>query len=253
MIQPLKDPAPVAPLFGDWPETILWSCLQGIMGTVYADDPAAPHSAAAVLGDFCFLAGAPIPELAEQALQGRASRILIPKDGRWNALILQRFGDRATPITRYATRKTPAVFDRPHLQKLASGLEKPYTISIINKLLYHLCKEDAWSRDLVSQFPDWSAFQELGLGFVVLQNGRPVSGASSYSRYREGIEIEIDTHPDHRRRGLALACGARLILECLDRGLYPSWDAHTPASLALAERLGYTLSHPYPAFFVSGL
>lgn len=105
----------------------------------------------------------------------------------------------------------------------------------------------------MSQFPDWRTFRALGLGFAVLKDGQPVSGATSYSRYREGIEIEIDTHPDFLRRGLALACGARLILECLDRGLYPSWDAHTPASLALAERLGYTLCRPYPAFLVSAL
>ena len=51
--------------------------------------------------------------------------------------------------------------------------------------------------------------------------------ASSYTVYRGGIEIEIDTHPDHRRRGLARACGAALMLECLKRGLY-SWDAQNP-------------------------
>lgn len=253
MICQLDVPGRAAPLFGSWPETILWSCLQGVMGAVYGDDPTAPRSAAAVLGDFCFLAGAPRTELAESALQGRSSCILIPRHEGWNPSIIQQFGDRAVPITRYATRKDPAAFDRPHLQKLSSGLGNPYTIRIINKDLYTLCKKEAWSRDLVSQFPDWQAFRDLGLGFVILKDGRPVSGASSYSRCREGIEIEIDTHPDHRRRGLALACGARLILECLDRGLYPSWDAHTTASLALAERLGYTLSRPYPAFLVSAL
>lgn len=251
MIYRLNAPAQAAPLFGDWPETILWSCLQGVMGAVYADDPAAPHSAAAILGDFCFLAGTPMPQLAEQALKGRASCLLIPKDGRWNAALVRRFGDRAVPITRYATRKDPAAFDRPHLEKLASALEKPYTIRIIDRDLYDLCRESDWSRDLVSQFPDWPAFRDMGLGFLVLQDNCPVSGASSYSRYRTGIEIEIDTHPDFRRQGLALACGARLILECLDRGLYPSWDAHTPASLALAEKLGYRFSHSYPAFLAS--
>ncbi|MDO4314491.1 MAG: GNAT family N-acetyltransferase [Oscillospiraceae bacterium] len=253
MVCRLKEPERAAVLFKGWPETILWSCLQGVMGAIYADDSDVPRSAAAMLGDFCFLAGEPLPALAEQALWGRPSCILIPKDNRWNAPITRTFGSRAAPITRYATRKDPAAFDVPHLQKLASGVEKSYTIRIIDFYLYDLCKKESWSRDLVSQFPDWDTFQSLGLGFVVLQDGRPVCGASSYSRYREGIEIEIDTHPAHRRRGLALACGARLILECLDRGLYPSWDAHTPASLALAERLGYTLSHPYPAFFVSAL
>ena len=52
-----------------------------------------------------------------------------------------------------------------------------------------------------------------------------VAGASSYSMYTGGIEIELDTKEEHRRKGLALAVAARLILECLDRGLYPCWDA----------------------------
>lgn len=251
MIYQLDDPGRAASLFGGWPETILWSCLQGVMGVVYGDDPAAPRSAAAMLGDFCFLAGEPLADLAAQALEGRETRILIPRDGCWEPAILQTFGSRAAPITRYATRKDPAAFDVPRLRILASGLEKSYTIRIIDEDLYYMCKKEAWSRDLVSQFSSWPSFQKLGVGFVVLKAGRPVSGASSYSRCREGIEIEIDTHPAHRRQGLALACGARLILECLGRGLYPSWDAHTPASLALAERLGYTFSHTYPAFFVS--
>lgn len=249
MIHPLKDPALAAALFGDWPEAILWSCLQGVMGAVYGDDASAPRSAAAVLGDFRFLAGEPSPELAELALRGPGAPLLISRDGRWDAVVLRQSGGRAVPITRYATRKD-TVFDRAHLEKLAAGLEKSYTIRIIDVDLYDLCKSGPWSRDLVSQFPDWKAFRNLGLGFAVMKDGSPVSGAASYARYREGIEIEIDTHPSYRRRGLALACGARLILECLDRGLYPSWDAHTPASLALAEKLGYRLDRPYPAFII---
>ena len=86
-----------------------------------------------------------------------------------------------------------------------------------------------------------------GLGVVVCKTGTVVSGASSYSRYDGGIEIEIDTRPDCRRQGLALVCGARLILECLKKNLYPSWDAQNKASVALAEKLGYHYCHTYPA------
>ena len=60
----------------------------------------------------------------------------------------------------------------------------------------------------------------------------------------------IDTRPDLRRRGLALSCGARLILTCLDQGLLPSWDAHDRRSAALAEKLGYRLDRPYPAYLL---
>ena len=67
-----------------------------------------------------------------------------------------------------------------------------------------------------------------------------------------GIEIEIDTKEECRRRGLALACGARLILECLDRGLYPSWDAANLDSVRLAEKLGYRFDRAYTAYETYG-
>ena len=51
--------------------------------------------------------------------------------------------------------------------------------------------------------------------------------------------------------GLLAAAAAGLILECLERGLYPSWDAANLSSVALAEKLGYTFSHEYTAFEVN--
>ena len=53
-------------------------------------------------------------------------------------------------------------------------------------------------------------------------------------------------------KGLAYACGAKLILECLEEGLYPSWDAQNKWSVALAEKLGYHFSHEYVAYEIMG-
>ena len=83
---------------------------------------------------------------------------------------------------------------------------------------------------------------------VILKDGVIVSGASSFGRYREGIEIEVDTLPSERRKGLASAACAALILRCLDEGLYPSWDAQNLSSVGLARKLGYEFSHEYPAY-----
>lgn len=66
--------------------------------------------------------------------------------------------------------------------------------------------------------------------------------------YRDGIEIEIDTREDYRRKGLALACGTKLILECIKRNLYPSWDAQNKGSVALAEKLDYNFDKEYIAY-----
>ncbi len=91
-------------------------------------------------------------------------------------------------------------------------------------------------------------FKKYGLGVIIEKDGQPVSGASSYSGYNGGIEIEIDTREDYRRRGLAYICGAKLILECLKRGWYPSWDAHNRGSVALAEKLGYHFDYEYTVY-----
>ena len=99
----------------------------------------------------------------------------------------------------------------------------------------------------MSQFSDYENYRNLGIGAVICKDNIIVSGASSYSRYQEGIEIEIDTKEEYRRKGLAYICGAKLILECLERNLYPSWDAHNKGSVALAEKLGYHYSHTYTA------
>ena len=103
----------------------------------------------------------------------------------------------------------------------------------------------------MSLYQDYETFQQRGLGVLALRQGEPVAGASSYSRYRDGIEIEIDTKEAYRRQGLATACAAKLMLCCLERGLYPSWDAATPISVALAEKLGYHFSHAYPCLEIA--
>ena len=86
---------------------------------------------------------------------------------------------------------------------------------------------------------------------AVMKDGRPVSVCSSYTSFRDGIEIEVDTLEEERRKGLAAAVSASLILSCLDDGLYPSWDAANPASVHLAEKLGYEFSHEYHCYAIS--
>ena len=63
--------------------------------------------------------------------------------------------------------------------------------------------------------------------------------------------IEIETREDYRRKGLAYICGAKLILECLKREWYPSWDAQNKWSVSLAEKLGYHFAYEYTAYEVT--
>jgi len=254
MIYEVTDTAIVSPLFGEWPETLIWSCLQGVMGKVYANDAKKPTAAMAILGDFIFFAGQPDEELAayRPSCCTRNSMIAVPQNASWQDTILQIYGGRAKEVPRYAIKKEPGIFDKGKLEKIISSLPKQYTLSMIDERLYELCKTQEWSADFVSQFPEYEMYRKMGLGAVICEKDCIVSGASSYSRYRDGIEIEIDTKKEYRRRGLALVCGAKLIVECLKRDLYPSWDAQNNASVALAEKLGYHYSHPYTAIEITG-
>ncbi|MEE0420318.1 MAG: GNAT family N-acetyltransferase [Lachnospiraceae bacterium] len=239
-------------LFEGWQETIIWSCLQNVMGTVYGDDSREPQSAAAYLGDFVFFAGVPTRELVIYMTENDPSRplILVPRTEEWGRLILNCCGERARSITRYAIKKEEGIFDRSRLVSAVESLNPEYTMKLIDEEAFAQCRESGWGGDLVSQFENYGEFRKLGLGVVALRAGELAAGAASYTRYREGIEIEVDTKEEHRRKGLAYACAARLILECLKRGLYPSWDAHNRASVGLAEKLGYHFSHEYTAFEV---
>lgn len=249
-----------ASLFDGWEETIILSCLQGIMGKIYANDLNSPTAAMVVLGDFTFLAGTPDKELASCfGAEGNFSGIfpdtqdfviMVPQNGNWTDMILEIYGSRAKAVTRYATKKEPDIFDREHLEKAAAKLPDGCELCMIDEQLYNMCKAESWSFDLVSQFQSYEDYHRLGLGVAILSNNVILSGASSYSRYESGIEIEIDTKEEYRRKGLAYACAARLILECLNRNLYPSWDAQNLLSVALAQKLGYHYSHSYTAIEV---
>ena len=165
-------------------------------------------------------------------------------------MIEQVYGDHAKKVIRYAIKKEPDVFDEEKLQVIVNNLDPEFELKLIDEQLYRECLKEEWSRDLVSQYFDYEQYREIGLGVVALDGQKIVAGASSYSSYRGGIEVEVDTRKDYRRRGLASACGARLILECRRRGWYPSWDAQNLWSVALAEKLGYHLDHEYVAYEV---
>ena len=247
MIRELEDTSKAEKLFEGWNETLIYSCLQKIMGKIFVTDTDNPVSAMAFAGCFAFLAGEPDRELIVNKPDGFV--IMTPQDDRWSALIEECYPD-ARKVMRYAIRKD-TVFDKEFLARTAAGIPKGYVLKKIDPEIYDLCLEDPVTADFVSAFGSKEKYLELGRGMVILKDGKIVSGASSYTRYKEGIEIEVDTAPSERRRGLACAVCSALILSCLEEGLYPSWDAHDMNSVQLARKFGYELDHEYVAYEVA--
>ena len=247
MIYELKDTAKAEALFAGMEDSMIRSCLQQVMGQVFVTDPERPRCAMACLACFAFFAGEPDRELVLGKPTGFT--ILVPPDEAWAKLIVDCFPD-AERYTRYAIKKDTR-FCRGRLEAMAAALPAGCSLRRIDAELYDKCLENPLFEDGVKHFGSKEAFLRLGRGFAAVKDGELVSIASSFTVYREGIEIEIDTLEEERRKGLASAVGAKLILSCLDDGLYPSWDAANMESVHLAEKLGYELSHMYHCYAVN--
>ncbi len=249
----------IEPLFAGWEESLIWSCLQGCMGQAWADSIENPQSARIILADFCYFAGKVNEGLVGNELKNhtRDFMIMVPpldESGEsWAQEIEKTFGSHCKRVNRYAIKKEDGIFDKEKLQGIVKGLDPEYELKLMDENIFCQTREQPWAVDFTSQFADYEEYQRRGLGAAVLLHGELVSGASSYTVYREGIEIEIGTKQEFRRKGLASVCGARLILECMDRGIYPSWDAQNPWSVALAQKLGYHFDRTYPAYEIYGL
>lgn len=247
MIFELEDTSKAKALFEGWQESLIWSCLQKVMGKVYVTDLEKPKSAFAFVGVFAFYAGEPDEELLKNKPAGFV--IMTPQNEAWAKLIESVYPD-AKKVTRYAIKKNTG-FDTGALKKNLELLPEGYELKNIDEKIYDLCMENPVTADFVSVFGGKENYLKDGRGVVILKNGKIVSGASSYTRYKEGIEIEVDTAEPERRKNLALISCSALILRCLEEGLYPSWDAHNQISVHLAEKLGYEFDHEYHAYEVA--
>ncbi len=254
------------PLFAWSDDTAVTSCLEGRNSSLaWADDAENPTAAVVLLGGFrpgsgafSFISGDVTSPCAKELIlawcedfEGEGTA-LVPENEKWSALIKEVLGERYNEDIRFATSKTENHFDTEKLAAFAGNIPDGYEIMLIDRALFPIVESLPWAIEAVGNFRSFDEFKnDNAIGVAALKDGEIVCAASSFSAYSGGIEIEIDTREDHRRRGLARCCGARLVLEALNRGLYPSWDAATEISLSLAESLGYVFDRKYIAHWIS--
>ena len=246
MIYELDDTEKVRQIFEGWQETLIYSCLQKVMGKVFVTETEKPQAACAYVGCFAFYAGKPDKELVMNKPNGFV--IMTPQNEEWANLIEECYPS-AKRVIRYAIKKDTK-FDKEKLSGFVGELPIGYELREIDSEIYDKCLEDPVTADFVASFKSKQSFLKLGRGMVIIKDGKIVSGASSYTSYNEGIEIEVDTVPEERRKNLATIVCSALILRCLREDLYPSWDAQNLNSVHLAEKLGYEFDHEYVVYEV---
>ena len=227
---------------------ILTSILQGVIGQVWVDNMNDPRSALAIVGHSCqfaFLGGQVDQGLLEHTKQGEV--IVVPCSPQWSDYFHTFDPQLIRGFTRYAMQ-VPQSFDRSQLISYTRSLPEPYQLRLIDETLYYQCLSQAWSRDLVGNYPTYGDFASHGKGYLVMNDQEILSGAGSFLPIEEGIEIEVDTHPDYRGLGLATVAVAQIILSCIDCSWYPSWDAHTEISRDFAKKFGYSVEFDYRSY-----
>jgi GNAT superfamily N-acetyltransferase len=237
------------PLFAAFPglHGAIDSAIEGLVGDVYADDPDAPRVGQVSFDDFHCLGGDPTAPAAREAVLSAPRGHNITAAESWQDLIRSREDVREKQ--RFAFSAPPS-WDFEHLAKLRTSLQPGLTLQRVKDQTIDAF--EALERSLIANFSTHANFLARGVGFgITNESGEFVAGCASYTISSRSLEFEIQTRPDHQRRGLALVTGARMIEHCLENGLEPCWDAAHEGSALLAERLGFVNRRPYTAYQVS--
>jgi GNAT superfamily N-acetyltransferase len=219
--------------------------IEGGMGKVFADSREAPCVALAVL-DFHFLAGDPLHANALRLFKLlQPGEVVIAPTPAWQHLVAATYPSALAVYHREAFQAEKFDVDklRRFCQALPSGFE-------LRQVRLEEVTQFATDLDpaLVYNFRSHEEFMTRGVGLGILHQGTFVCGASSAAVGGGKVEIELQTHPQFRRRGLARAVAAALILYCLEHGIEPCWDAANEPSAALARQLGFHSTGKYEAY-----
>ncbi len=237
-------------------EVTLFAAVEGRMGRLWVDRGENPSCSLVIIGDFCYLLGKYNEEDGNKMI-GIISELsrgkILDVEEQWEPVLIKLeklFPDSFRSFYRYALEGRMEWFDCSMLREFIEEVIDDYKLVRMDEELCHLTTKQAWTQDFCSNFSSVQDFLEHGMGYAVLKEGEIIAYASSYTYCEGRIEINIETKEEYRRRGLAKACAAGLILECLERRIYPRWDAANIASVALAEKLGYRFMKEYVVYSI---
>lgn len=233
-------------------DTLIRSYFEGHMGEAWVDDLDDPTAAQINVSVFTFYSGNYNTPSAEELLRNLPDDVFIITDSDgWKIKLESVHAGAFDKFSRYRFHHSDQYFDPQQLRKLVAALPAEFKVQKIDREVIKMPSLHSLSEDFTGNFDSVEDYMNRGLGYVVIHKDKVVSGASSFSIYDEGIELEVGTHPDYRKKGLAAVASAALILDCLDDQKYPSWDAANIQSARLAERLGYVMKETYDTYYVT--
>lgn len=218
--------------------------VEGQMGRAYVDDPLNPTAWRITVGPFWYFAGdADSPGGRALLAEYPPWNLLMPSPPAWAAAAKEVFGERLVAFPRYSFDASS--LSEAHLSAiLAASLHRDRVRRVDAALLAR--------PDNYVEFDDFDSaedFLERGVGYTLMEGGKLTGAAYSSLVCNRGIEVSLFVDEPYRRRGIATAISAALLLECVRRGLWANWDAANLESCALAEKLGYSPLGSYMSYY----
>lgn len=227
----------IEPLFKDIRFFMGKSVLEGIMGDAYTNNLSNSQFAILVVKSFCFISGSiEKEELKEIFNNNFKEKSIIPSDEICEQ-IEEIYGNKIIKTQRYSIKKNPT-FNTLQLEKMSKDVFPKYKIEKIKGKLIKKVREEGFKITTEN-------YEKNGIGFCCIYNNEIVGSASSNIFYKDGIEVNVRVKEEHRRKGLATAMCANLILECINKNKKISWDAKDMISVKLSEKLGFKYDSTY--------
>lgn len=240
------------PLCEDNFNVCLLSTIEGKMGKGWIDNKDNPAVGFVLVADFCYILGKykdiECENKIKDLLPKAKGKIIGVDDPNWIAVLEKYYPESFKKFNRYAIKKEPSAFNKDILNSYVSAVEGLFKIERIDEKLYDKVLSDPFMADCCCFFRSLEDFLENGRGYVIMHDNEIIAGASSYSWCKGLIDITIGTKNEYRQKGLAKAVAAKLILECLEKGIYPVWDSVDMRSVALAKNLGYSFDKEYEVY-----
>jgi len=214
------------------------SVLDGKMGQAYADNADDPRFAILLLRSYCFMSGnVEKEELKEIIHTYDLKKYKIFPSDNLKRYLEEIFQDSIRKSERYSIKKNPE-FNAEQLSKYSEYTQEEYEFVVIEGSLAKRIVEE----EFIKITDD---YEKNGIGYACIYHNELIGVASSNFIYKDGIEVNIRVREEYRKKGIATALAAKLILLCIQKNMTISWDAANLSSLRLAEKLGFQYDSTY--------
>ncbi len=188
---------------------------------------------------FVYLDGEPEAESTARVGSGFRNRPLVCLTKEWEVQIQAQYPDAA--IYRRTIMKPACRFTIPE----KTEIPEEYRLTGMDEAAFD---QHPFSHGM--NYSCYAAFQAEGSGTVIYHGGEIVAAASSFLSLNGEVEMDISTKEIHRGKKLATACAARMLQDCMERGITVHWDAQNDVSRHLAEKFGFETETEYSVYWV---